>query len=175
MENLNGLRARLQTRTKELLNRTRSHLHLEERRRRERILTNSSPYDVKSLIYTTDTTHFDYLEDGDVVVSQMPSYRIDGLPSGCSVLLEKINPHLDGSPWFKIEEVEWSDGLREESTPIIAMSTFLIGLAMSNLHEDRLRVRQEMVPITRHLDIEPVFLGAKGSSYIQVKEPPEAD
>jgi hypothetical protein len=65
---------------------------------------------------------------------------------------------------FQDRLVEWADGLKEGGEPITAQSSLLIGLAMDGNHGERLRIRGEMVPITRSVDIAPELLGA-GESY----------
>lgn len=144
-----------------------------ELKRGEWILTNTSPIDAKHLVYSTGCTHFDFAEEGDIVVSRRPRYRVAGLPSGCSITLEKVDPHEDGNPWFKIEEAEWADGLREGSCPIIEMNQLLIFLAMSDRHEERLGIRAEMVPVTRHLDAQPEFVDAEESRLVRAGDSSE--
>jgi hypothetical protein len=139
--------------------RATAHLHIETEDD-ERRLTNTSPVDVDRLVYSTCCVFFDSPNEGDFARTNVPIYEIEGLPSGCSITLEKIDPYEDGRPWFQINEVAWADGLKEEGVGLTSMSALLNMLAVQKRNERRLQIRAEMVAITRHLENKPVFLRA---------------
>jgi hypothetical protein len=148
------------------LNRAQRHLHMEISGG-ERRLTNTSPHDIRRLVHSSFTMHFDIPEDGDATVSRRPYYEYTGLPSGASVTLEEIDPYEDGHLTHCIHEVEWSDGLVEEGGVLQSMQRFLIELAVAGSDDERREVKESAVPITRHVQAERRFIRAEESRVLR--------
>lgn len=153
----------------EALSRAKAYLHVEIADN-ERRLTNTAPVGVRRLVYSTYARIWDYPEEGDVVVTRRPYYEVVDLPSGGSVTLETVDPTEDGSPTFRLEEVEWADGLAEGGTVLSDRQGLLNRLATQKRDEERLRIKAEAVPVTRHLEAQPRFLHADESRVIRVEE-----
>ena len=153
----------------EHLSRARAHLHVEIVDN-ERRLTNTAPVGVRRLVYSTYARLWDYPDEGDVVVTRRPYYEVTDLPSGASITLEEVDPYEDGSPTFELEEVEWADGRAEGGAILSSHQGLLNVLATKKRDEERLRIKAEAVPISQHIDAEPVFLRADESRVIRAAE-----
>lgn len=151
------------------LSRARSHLHVEVMSG-ERRLTNTAPIGVRRLVYSTYARLWDYPDEGDVVVTRRPYYEVTDLPSGASITLEKVDPHEDVRPTFRLEEVAWADGRTEGGTILSSRQGLLNFLATKKRDEERRRIKDEAVPVRQHLDAEPVFLRADESRVIRATE-----
>ena len=81
-----------------------------------------------------------------------------------------MDPYEDASPTFRLEEVEWEDGRRESDAVLNSRQGLLNLLATKKRDEERLRIKKEAVPISQHLDAEPVFLRADESRVIRAAE-----